>query len=109
MAASVTVSDLSWSTPDGRAIFSRLGLTFGPERTGLVGRNGVGKSTLLKLISGDLRAQAGSVAVGGRLAVLRQTVQVDPARTVAELFGVTDALTLLRRAEAGGRTACRSW
>jgi ATPase subunit of ABC transporter with duplicated ATPase domains len=101
MAASITLSDLAWSTPEGRAVFSGLGLTFGPERTGLVGRNGVGKTTLLKMISGDLLPPAGKVAVAGRVATLRQTVQVESGQTVADLFGVTDALALLRRAEAG--------
>jgi ATPase subunit of ABC transporter with duplicated ATPase domains len=104
MAASVTLSDLAWSTPDGRPLFAGLGLTFGPARTGLVGRNGVGKTTLLKLVSGELRPRSGRVAVCGRLAVLRQTVRVDPAETIAGLFGVTDALAVLRRAERGEAT-----
>ena len=41
MPASITLSDLAWSTPDGRPLFSNLDLTFGAGRTGLVGRNGV--------------------------------------------------------------------
>jgi ATPase subunit of ABC transporter with duplicated ATPase domains len=80
-------------------------LGFGPERAGLVGRNGAGKTTLLKLISGELRPHAGSVAVSGSLGVLRQTVQVDLGETVADLFGIAEALALLRRAESGEATA----
>lgn len=98
---SITVSNLAWSTPDGRPVLSNLDLSFGTERTGLVGRNGVGKSTLLRLIAGDLRPQAGAVSLNGTLGVLRQAVQVDPTETVADLFGVTDALALLARAEHG--------
>lgn len=46
-------------------------LTVAPgEAVGLVGRNGSGKSTLLKLAAGILPPQAGSVAVGGRVASL---------------------------------------
>ena len=104
MAASIALSDLAWSTPDGRPLFAGLGLTFGPTRTGLVGRNGVGKSTLLNLISGDLRPRAGRVAVNGRTAVLRQTVQIAPGETVADLFGATAALGVLHRAERGEAT-----
>src|SRR6478735_8397212 len=101
MPASITLSHLSWSTPEGRTLLSDLDLNFGPERIGLVGRNGVGKTTLLRLISGELQPHSGSIALNGRLGILRQVVQVDPSETIASLFGVVDALALLRRAEAG--------
>lgn len=101
MPASITVSDVSWSTPDGRSLFSRLSLGVRAERTGLVGRNGTGKSTLLKIISGDLPPGSGTVSVVGSLGLLRQSVQVGAEETVADLFGARAALATLRRAEAG--------
>jgi ATPase subunit of ABC transporter with duplicated ATPase domains len=105
MSASITLSKISWSAPDGRSLFSNLDLTFDAERTGLIGRNGVGKTTLLRLVEGATRPQAGSISVGGTLGVLRQSVQVAPGETIADLFEVTGALALLRRAEAGNATA----
>lgn len=102
MPASITLSNLSWSTPDGRSLFSNIDLSFGPERSGLVGRNGVGKTTILKLVAGDIQPQTGSVSVQGRIGVMRQSVQVDDGATVADLFGVTAALALLGKAVAGG-------
>lgn len=102
MPVSIHVSDLSWSTPDGCAILSHLDLSFTAERTGLVGRNGTGKTTLLKLISGDLVPLSGRVSVTGTLGVLRQSVQA--GGTTGDLFGVTAALAILRRAEAGAAT-----
>ncbi|HEV7320911.1 MAG TPA: ABC-F family ATP-binding cassette domain-containing protein [Ensifer sp.] len=101
MPASISLSHLSWSTPEGRSLFSDLDLTFGPARTGLVGRNGVGKSTLLRLISGTLAPQAGKVTVAGSLGILSQTVQVMADETVADLFGISEALAVLQRAEEG--------
>jgi ATPase subunit of ABC transporter with duplicated ATPase domains len=101
MSASITLSDLAWSTPEGRPLFSNLDLSFDAGRTGLVGRNGVGKTTLLKLAAGDLPPQSGTVSVNGTLGVLRQVVQVDPTQTIADLFGVNEGLALLRRAEGG--------
>jgi ATPase subunit of ABC transporter with duplicated ATPase domains len=105
MPVSITLSNISWATPDGRPLLSGLDLSFGPERTGLVGRNGVGKTTLLKLISAELVPQAGKVSVDGTLGVLRQSVQVAPEETVASLFGIVEALDLLRRAERGEANA----
>jgi ATPase subunit of ABC transporter with duplicated ATPase domains len=101
MPANITLSNVAWSTPDGRPLLTNLDLSFGPERAGLVGRNGVGKTTLIRLITGELAPHAGTVAAQGRLAVLRQVVQVAPEETVADLFGAAEALALIERAEAG--------
>lgn len=100
----ITVSDLHWSTPDGRAVLSGLDLQFQPERTGIVGRNGVGKSTLLRLLTGELAPASGHIAIDGSIAMLRQTVQVGAHESVADLFDARTALALLRRAEAGEAT-----
>src|SRR4051794_16270790 len=105
MSASITLSNLAWSTPDGRALFSNLDLSLDGGRTGLVGRNGVGKTTLLKLVSGELQAQSGTVSVTGTLGVLRQVVQSTPDETVADVFGVAEGLALLRRADDGKASA----
>lgn len=102
---SITLANLSWSTPDGRPLFSHLNLSFGPERAGLVGRNGVGKTTLLRLITGELTPSSGTVSVSGSVGVLRQSVQVARGDTIADLFGTRDALTVLVRAEAGEASA----
>lgn len=57
------------------------------ERLGLVGRNGVGKSTLLKLIAGDLEPDTGAVVRerGVNVATLAQEVPEGIAGTVAEV------------------------
>lgn len=105
MSASIVLSNLSFATADGRPLLSHLDLSFEPELTGLVGRNGVGKTTLLKLITGELSAHSGTVLFNGRLGKLNQAVQLRPGETIADLFGVTQGLALLRRAEAGELTA----
>lgn len=99
--SSITISNLGWSTPDGRAVLSGLDLNFQRERAGLVGRNGVGKSTLLRLLTGALLPTAGCITIDGRVAILRQTVQVAAHENIADLFEARAGLALLRKAEAG--------
>ncbi len=101
MPATVTISRLTYTGPDSRVLFSNLDLSFGPGRTGLVGRNGVGKTTLFRLITGELAPSSGSVSVSGRIGVLRQQVQPGPDETIADLFNVRAGLALLERALAG--------
>lgn len=101
MPASITLSFLNFALPDGRVLFSDLNFSFNQERNGLVGANGVGKSTLLKLITGELTPSAGHISVSGRLGVLRQGFAPETGETVADLFGVRAALAALRRADAG--------
>ena len=60
------------------------------ERIGLVGNNGVGKSTLLRLMLGELQPQQGTVKIGTGLETayfdqLRR--ELDPQRTVADIVG----------------------
>lgn len=88
---SITISNLSWSAPDGHTVLSDISLSFQAERTGIVGRNGVGKSTLLRLISGDLIASRGHVTMDGTVGTLRQMVQISPRDTVADLMGASAA------------------
>ena len=60
MPAILTLDSLSYRTPDGRSLFDDLTLAFGAERTGLVGRNGAGKTSLLRLAVGELSPGGGA-------------------------------------------------
>ena len=105
MPASIILSNLSLSTPDGRSFLSNIDLTFGAERAGLVGRNGVGKTTLLAAIIGRARS---AVRPRDRQRHRRAAASGRPTarrRGVVDLFGVRDALDLLRRAERGDASA----
>src|SRR5207245_8196381 len=95
MPASIILSRLSLSTPDDRSLLSNIDLTFGAERAGLVGRNGVGKTTLLASITGEHVPQSGRAIVIGTVGLLRQDVQLSAGATVIDLFGARGALELL--------------
>jgi len=63
MQALLELAEVSLKTPTGRALFEGLNLAIGKEHVALVGRNGVGKSTLLALLAGEVQAAAGHVAL----------------------------------------------
>lgn len=59
----------------GRTLFDDVSIKFSPGNCyGLIGANGAGKSTFLKILSGEVEASSGEVILGEgeRLAVLRQ-------------------------------------
>ena len=62
---SVSLTDVSFSLPDGRMLFSGLTETFGDGLTGLVGQNGIGKSVLAQVMAGRLMPTSGQVVVTG--------------------------------------------
>ncbi len=58
------------------------------DRIGLVGVNGAGKSTQLKIIAGEIEPTSGEIIrpASLRIAYLTQEFEVDPTRTVREEF-----------------------
>ncbi|MFI8182697.1 ATP-binding cassette domain-containing protein [Actinacidiphila glaucinigra] len=98
---SLGCSALSFRWPDGTPVVDGLSLTIGRGRTGLVGANGTGKSTLLKLLAGRLRPTRGSVSVGGSLAYLPQDVTLDTGLRVDQALGIAERRAALRAIETG--------
>jgi ATP-binding cassette subfamily F protein uup len=78
---------LSKTWPGGVAVEGLSLRVMRGDRLGLVGPNGVGKSTLIRLLTGDLEPDAGTVRIGAgvELALVDQARDaLDPARTVWE-------------------------
>lgn len=70
----VTVSDISLSFGE-RVLFKDVNLKFTPGNCyGIIGANGAGKSTFLRILSGELKADRGEIVIGlgKRMAVLAQ-------------------------------------
>ena len=66
------------------------------EKVGLIGKNGVGKSTLLKIIVDDLKADSGEIKIGNRVKIgyLSQgheelNVNATPLEELINVFGLT--------------------
>ncbi len=102
----VDVNAVSYSLPDGRPLLSEVSLRVGEgAKVALIGPNGTGKTSLLRVISGDLAAGDGAVTRSGGLGVMRQFVgKVRDDSSVRDLL-VSVAPEPIRRAAAAVEAA----
>ncbi len=96
-SALLTALDLAKSYGD-RTVLAGVSLAVDPgHRTGLVGENGVGKSTLLRLLAGVEDPDSGVVTRPPDLGYLHQEFPYGPTTTVGQV--VEDALAGVREIE----------
>ena len=78
------------------------------EKVGLVGRNGCGKTSLLKILTGENAPDSGDISLrrGTRVGYLPQEFELDPERSVHENIaaGAADIVEAIRRYEHGEGT-----
>ena len=98
---SLALEGVSYVLPDGRMLFSDLHEQFDRRPTGLVGRNGVGKTVLARILAGELQPSAGRCVRSGSAQVLAQQISHPKGASVAGLAGVQDTVDALARIEAG--------
>ena len=83
----VVVSNLAYAHPGGDLLFSDVSFKLAPGRhAGLVGTNGVGKTTLMRVLAGELAAADGDSDIGS-FAYMPQNVGAgDDSLTVREML-----------------------
>ncbi len=84
----VDVNGISFTLPDGRPLLGDVTFRVGDGATvALIGPNGTGKTTLLRIVAGDLDPHEGSIGRSGGLGVMRQFVgSVRDETTVRDLL-----------------------
>lgn len=97
----LALNDVSYVLPDGRTLFFGLQEQFDSRPTGLVGRNGVGKTILARILAGEISPTTGQCLSSGCVFYLAQQVVLQQGATVADLAGVQARLEALERIEAG--------
>lgn len=97
----LTLQGVAFAWPDGQQLFSGIDLQLDRRRTGLVGRNGVGKSVLARLMAKQLEPVHGRRLLTGSIHFVPQQVTASRGGTVASLAGAQAILDALARIEAG--------
>ncbi|HJF75786.1 MAG TPA: ATP-binding cassette domain-containing protein [Brevibacterium linens] len=103
MPAAITVSELDFRLGDDTEIFSGLTATIPADLVGLVGDNGIGKSTFARILAGSLRASAGTVT-GTDGAVYIDQLLPHSTRRVDSALDIASVRRALRRALDGEAT-----
>ncbi len=103
------LNDVSYALPGGWTLFEGVSFRV-PEgqHAALVGANGIGKSTLLRIVAGLEPASSGVVRVDGRVGLMRQFIGSDRQPTTVRDFLLAYAEP--RVAEAAARvTKAERW
>lgn len=78
--------------PNQQVLFKELNFSFAPKKIGLVGRNGIGKTTLLKIINHDIQPSSGSLQTQGRISYLPQNDSLPDNKTISEVLGFVEKI-----------------
>lgn len=90
------ISQLSCFISDTLVHFQDVTLSFKQKRYGIVGDNGVEKTTLLKLITGLLYPHQGNIQRRGRVVYFSQNLAADYTNaTVADVFDISQQFQAL--------------
>jgi len=93
----IRIRDLSKSYED-RVLFENFSMDiYTGDRIGIVGPNGTGKTTLLKLLIGDLEPDKGYVEIFGKIGYLPQDLILPEDIPVKEYFKISEPSPILRR------------
>ncbi len=99
----INVQQLCFRLDSGEVLFSDLNFSITPGLTGLVGRNGSGKTVLASLLVGELVSESGSIITNSRIEYFQQT-DADKQyynNSIAVFIGINQKLQALSRIEQG--------
>lgn len=82
------VSELEWAPPGADSLFFDISFGVSPgDHAAIIGANGVGKSTILRILEGEIKPDEGEFAVGGTCLSMSQDVGMgNPNDTLREML-----------------------
>lgn len=84
-----------------RQLLKNITVSFGAKKTGLVGDNGVGKTTLIRILVEQIQPDSGVVHAYGPIGYLPQDFVIYDGQTIADVLGIEQKLLSLARIESG--------
>ena len=97
----ITLDHISYAHPGEPPLFTDLSAVFSAPLTGLIGDNGTGKTTLFRLILGEIKPSQGTISTPPRIAYLPQDLGLSEHQHLADIFGITKILRALDALESG--------
>ena len=97
----ITLDHISYAHPGEPPLFTDLSAVFSAPLTGLIGDNGTGKTTLFRLILGEIKPSHGTISTPPRIAYLPQDLGLSEHQHLADIFGITKILRALDALESG--------
>lgn len=86
----ITANNISFEVSSGFSILKNISISFDGEKSGLVGKNGTGKTTLLRLFVGEIQPSKGKIYKTGKVAYLPQDYHFDLNQSVSDFFDITN-------------------
>jgi ATPase subunit of ABC transporter with duplicated ATPase domains len=98
----ILLQNISFGFPGGNLLFNHINLTIqSSAKSALVGSNGMGKSTLLKIIAGEIQPLNGNINIQGNIFYVPQMFGNYNHLTIAECLKIDKKLQALQKITNG--------
>ena len=98
----IILNNLSFHIDNTPVNFTNINLSFDSLKYGIVGDNGVGKSTFLNVLLGNIIPDSGMLHTPKLMAVPQSHTFINKSATIAEALMVEHLLSAIRRIKCGG-------
>ncbi len=100
-----TLQHVTYTLPNGQTILNDISFTLADEKTALIGHNGIGKSTLLKLILDELSPSSGTIITTAKMAYCAQDFSSFQEENIAQVLSVDKKIAALKNIQQGSTHA----
>lgn len=101
----LTLQNITYIHPNKELLFDGINFTINPhDKIALIGNNGVGKSTLFKIITKELQPSSGQLITGATPYYIPQIFGQYNHLNIAQALGIEDKLNALRQILKGNAT-----